>query len=97
MLKKNKREIETKEDFCPICLVGIPLIFSSITGTATMISNKNQENIDENLITVEELEQINAKKRLKEMIIFWSGIIFFLSFMVFIYLKFIKGPCDECR
>lgn len=92
---KNKKEIKTKEDFCPICLVGIPLLFSGGIGTATALQNNNN-NIDEDIILENELYEIQEKRRNRKRIIHWCMLIFIICVFIIIYFKFIK-PCDECR
>lgn len=96
MLKKTKNKIQSKEDFCPVCLLGIPLIFSSISTTASVVSNTNDENIDQSSITIEELNEINRQKFIRKQVIIWSIVIFVLSLLGIWYFKY-KKPCDECR
>jgi hypothetical protein len=95
---KIRREIKSKEDFCPVCLVGIPLLFSGGIGTATAIQNSSGGDYNENLefITEDELFDLQEKRKKRKTIIHWCFLVFILSVSIIIYFKFIK-PCDECR
>ena len=89
-----KKQVHIKEDFCPICLAGIPLLFSGGIGTATALQNNRDENSE--YIDESELYEIQEQRKKRKRIIHWSIAIFILSLLIIIYFKFIK-PCDECR
>jgi hypothetical protein len=77
----DNQKIETKEDFCPVCIAAIPLAFSGAVGTSTALSDN---------------EHSEKERKRRKLIYKWSIIIGILSLGFIIYFLFIK-PCNECK